>query len=74
MNTPFGNSITTAEHAMALLLSRCRGKFRRPTGSTQARQVGKIPPSWASRSPAKTLGVIGCGNIGSVAAAKAASA
>ena len=52
MNTPFGNSITTAEHAIALMLALAR-QIPEADASTQRRQVGKEHASWASRSPAR---------------------
>jgi D-3-phosphoglycerate dehydrogenase len=64
MNTPFGNSITTAEHAITLMLALAR-QIPRADISTQA---GK----WEKNSfmgveiTNKTLGVIGAGNIGSL--------
>jgi D-3-phosphoglycerate dehydrogenase len=66
MNTPFGNSITTAEHAIAMLLASAR-QIPAADASTQA---GKWEKSkyMGVEITGKTLGVIGCGNIGSVVA------
>ncbi len=66
MNTPFGNSITTAEHAVAMMLAVAR-QIPAADASTQA---GKWEKSkfMGVEITGKTLGVIGCGNIGSVAA------
>ncbi len=68
MNTPFGNSITTAEHAIALMLALAR-QIPLADGSTQA---GKWEKSrfMGVEITGKTLGVIGCGNIGSIVAAR----
>ena len=69
MNTPFGNSITTAEHAITLILSTAR---QIPYAS-QTTHEGK----WEKSSikgievTGKYLGVIGCGNIGSIVAQRA---
>jgi D-3-phosphoglycerate dehydrogenase / 2-oxoglutarate reductase len=69
MNTPFGNSITTAEHAISLMMALAR-QIPEADRSTQA---GKWEKSkfLGSELFAKTLGVIGCGNIGSIAADRA---
>jgi D-3-phosphoglycerate dehydrogenase / 2-oxoglutarate reductase len=69
MNTPFGNSITTAEHAISLMMALAR-QIPEADRSTQA---GKWEKSkfLGSEVFAKTLGVIGCGNIGSIAADRA---
>jgi D-3-phosphoglycerate dehydrogenase len=69
MNTPFGNSITTAEHAIALMFSLARD-IPQANASTHA---GKWEKSrfMGVELTAKTLGVIGCGNIGSIAASRA---
>ena len=66
MNTPFGNSITTAEHAITLMLSLAR-QIPAADASTQA---GKWEKNrfMGVEITAKTLGVIGCGNIGSIVA------
>lgn len=69
MNTPYGNSTTTAEHAMALLMSLAR-QIPEANASTQA---GKWEKSrfMGVEMTGKYLGLIGCGNIGSVVAARA---
>jgi D-3-phosphoglycerate dehydrogenase len=69
MNTPFGNSITTAEHAIAMLLA-CARQISEADASTRA---GKWEKSRfvGVEVTGKTLGVIGCGNIGSIVADRA---
>jgi D-3-phosphoglycerate dehydrogenase len=69
MNTPFGNSITTAEHAIALLFAAAR-QIAAADASTQA---GKWEKSrfMGVELYAKTLGLIGCGNIGALVAERA---
>jgi D-3-phosphoglycerate dehydrogenase len=69
MNTPFGNSITTAEHAITLMLALAR-EIPAADASTQA---GKWEKNrfMGVEITAKTLGVIGCGNIGSIVADRA---
>ncbi len=69
MNTPFGNAITTAEHAIALLLS-CARQIPAASNRTQA---GEWPKSDFKGVELynKTLGLIGCGNIGSLVAERA---
>ncbi|THD42454.1 MAG: phosphoglycerate dehydrogenase, partial [Bradyrhizobium sp.] len=62
MNTPFGNSITTAEHAIALMLAVAR-QLPAADASTQAGKWEKNRFMGVELT-AKTLGVIGCGNIG----------
>ncbi len=66
MNTPFGNSITTAEHSIAMLLSLAR---EIPQANASTHQ-GKWEKSrfMGVEVAGKTLGLIGCGNIGSVVA------
>lgn len=66
MNTPFGNSITTAEHAISLMMALARN-IPDANVSTHA---GKWEKSkfMGVEVTGKTLGVIGCGNIGSIAA------
>jgi D-3-phosphoglycerate dehydrogenase / 2-oxoglutarate reductase len=69
MNTPFGNSITTAEHAIAMMLA-CARQIPAADASTRA---GKWEKSrfMGAEITGKTLGLIGCGNIGSVVASRA---
>ncbi len=69
MNTPFGNSITTAEHAITLMLALAR---QIPTAD-RSTQAGKWEKSkfMGVEITAKTLGVIGCGNIGAIVAERA---
>jgi D-3-phosphoglycerate dehydrogenase len=69
MNTPFGNSITTAEHAIAMMFAVAR-EIPAADASTQA---GKWEKNrfMGVEITAKTLGVIGCGNIGSIVAERA---
>ncbi|MEP0069270.1 phosphoglycerate dehydrogenase [Pyruvatibacter sp.] len=64
MNTPFGNSITTAEHAISMMMALARD-IPQANASTHA---GKWEKSkfMGVELTAKTLGVIGCGNIGSI--------
>ena len=69
MNTPFGNSITTAEHAITLMLALAR-QIPQADSSTQA---GKWEKNrfMGVEITGKTLGIIGCGNIGSIVADRA---
>lgn len=69
MNTPFGNSITTAEHAIALMFALAR-QLPAANASTHA---GKWEKSkfMGVELTGKTLGIIGCGNIGSIVAERA---
>ncbi len=69
MNTPFGNSITTAEHAISLMLALAR---QIPEADTSTR-AGKWEKNkfMGVEIFSKTLGVIGCGNIGSIVADRA---
>ena len=64
MNTPFGNAITTAEHAIAMMMALAR---QIPTAD-QSTRSGKWEKSkfMGVELTSKTLGVIGCGNIGSI--------
>ena len=70
MNTPFGNSITTAEHAIAMMFALAR-QLPAADASTQK------PAKWEKNRfmgvelYAKTLGLIGAGNIGSIVADRA---
>ena len=69
MNTPFGNSITTAEHAIALMMALAR-ELPAANASTQA---GKWEKNrfMGVELYGKTLGLIGAGNIGSIVADRA---
>ena len=69
MNTPFGNSITTAEHAIAMMFALAR-QLPAADASTQA---GKWEKNrfMGVELYAKTLGLIGAGNIGSIVADRA---
>ena len=64
MNTPFGNSITTAEHAISLMLSLAR-QIPEADASTKASKWEKNRFMGVEVTN-KTLGVIGAGNIGSI--------
>ena len=69
MNTPFGNSITTAEHAIAMMFAVAR-QIPEANASTHA---GKWEKSrfMGVELTGKTLGLIGAGNIGSIVATRA---
>jgi D-3-phosphoglycerate dehydrogenase len=69
MNTPFGNSITTAEHAISLMLALAR-ELPAANASTQA---GKWEKNrfMGVEITGKVLGLIGAGNIGSIVADRA---
>ena len=69
MNTPFGNSITTAEHAIAMLLALAR-QIPQANTRTQASEWPK-KDFMGVEVTGKTLGLIGAGNIGSIVAARA---
>src|ERR1700680_3689938 len=69
MNTPFGNSITTAEHAITLMLAMAR-QIPEADASTRAGKWEKNK-FLGVEIFGKTLGVIGCGNIGSIVADRA---
>ncbi|MHA6334334.1 phosphoglycerate dehydrogenase [Qipengyuania sp. CAU 1752] len=69
MNTPFGNSITTAEHAIALIMAVAR----QIPAADRRTQAGEWPKSdfMGVEVTGKTLGLIGAGNIGSIVASRA---
>jgi D-3-phosphoglycerate dehydrogenase len=69
MNTPYGNAITTAEHAIAMMFALAR---QIPLAN-QLTQSGKWEKSrfMGVELTGKTLGVIGCGNIGTRVAERA---
>ncbi len=69
MNTPFGNSITTAEHAITLMLALAR-QIPEADASTRAGKWEKNK-FLGVEIFSKTLGVIGCGNVGSIVADRA---
>lgn len=69
MNTPFGNSITTAEHAISMMLALTR--------QIPQAHMSTIEGKWEKSSfvgteiTGKKLGVVGCGNIGAIVAERA---
>ena len=69
MNTPYGNAVTTAEHAITMMLTLAR---QIPLANTST-QAGKWEKSrfLGTEITGKTLGLIGCGNIGSIVADRA---
>ncbi len=69
MNTPFGNSITTAEHAIAMIMALAR---QIPAANTRT-QAGEWPKKdfMGVEVTGKTLGLIGAGNIGGIVASRA---
>jgi D-3-phosphoglycerate dehydrogenase len=69
MNTPYGNAITTAEHAIAMMFSLARQLPQ----ANQSTHAGKWEKSkfMGVELFGKTLGVIGCGNIGANVAERA---
>ncbi len=69
MNTPFGNAITTAEHAVAMMMSLAR---QIPSADRSMRN-GKWEKSRfvGVELAGKVLGLVGCGNIGSIVASRA---
>ncbi|WP_428489064.1 phosphoglycerate dehydrogenase [Rhodopila sp.] len=69
MNTPHGNTITTAEHAIAMMFALAR-QIPEASVSTKAGNWEKNRFMGVELT-AKTLGLIGCGNIGSIVADRA---
>jgi D-3-phosphoglycerate dehydrogenase len=69
MNTPHGNSITTAEHAIAMMFALAR-QIPEASASTRAGKWEKNRFMGVELT-GKTLGLIGCGNIGSIVASRA---
>src|SRR6059058_5562668 len=69
MNTPFGNSITTAEHAIAMMFALAR----QIPAADMSTQAGKWEKNrfMGVEITGKVLGIIGCGNIGSIVAERA---
>ena len=69
MNTPFGNSITTAEHTISMLLAIAR-EIPQANISTH-KGLWEKSRFMGVEVTGKTLGIIGCGNIGSLVAERA---
>jgi len=69
MNTPGGNTVTTAEHAIAMMLSL----VRRIPQATASMKAGRWEKSrfMGNEYCNKTLGVIGLGRVGAVVADRA---
>ena len=69
MNTPFGNAVTTAEHAITMILSLAR----QIPAANESTQDGKWEKSrfMGTEITGKRLGIIGCGNIGAIVADRA---
>ena len=69
MNAPHGNAVTTAEHAIAMILALAR-KIPQANASTHAGRWEK-ERFVGIELAGKTLGIIGCGNVGSIVADRA---
>lgn len=69
MNTPFGNSITTAEHAIAMMFAVAR-QIPKANETTHGGKWLKSDYMGVELT-GKNLGLIGCGNIGSIVASRA---
>jgi D-3-phosphoglycerate dehydrogenase len=69
MNTPFGNTVSTGEHAVAMMMALAR-HIPQANASTHAGKWEKKKFEGVELT-GKTLGVVGCGNIGSVVADRA---
>jgi D-3-phosphoglycerate dehydrogenase len=69
MNTPGGNTITTAEHAVSMMLALSR-KIPQATASMKSKKWEKSK-FMGSEFYSKTLGVLGVGQIGSIVADRA---
>ncbi len=69
MNTPHGNAITTAEHAIAMMFALAR-QIPEASASTRAGKWEKNRFMGVELT-GKALGLIGCGNIGSIVADRA---
>ena len=69
MNTPHGNAITTAEHAITMMLSLARQSH----DANESTKAGKWEKSrfMGTEITGKILGLIGCGNIGTIVAERA---
>ncbi len=69
MNTPGGNTVTTAEHAISMMMALAR-KIPQATASMKAGKWEKKKFE-GTEMTGKTLGILGVGNIGSVVASRA---
>lgn len=69
MNTPFGNTVSTGEHAVAMMMALAR-HIPQANASTHAGKWEKSRFEGVELT-GKTLGVVGCGNIGAVVADRA---
>ena len=69
MNTPGGNTISTAEHTLALMLGLSRTSP--PPTKAWSRSVGTARTSWAANWPARRWGSSGWGAIGHAVAIRA---
>jgi D-3-phosphoglycerate dehydrogenase len=69
MNTPYGNSVTTAEHTIAMMFAIARD-IPAANASTHAGKWEKAR-FMGVEVASKTLGILGCGNIGSIVANRA---
>lgn len=69
MNTPGGNTVTTAEHAIAMMMALAR-KIPQATASMRKGEWEKKKFE-GTEITGKTLGILGVGNIGSVVASRA---
>ncbi|MDD4003705.1 MAG: hydroxyacid dehydrogenase [Elusimicrobiaceae bacterium] len=69
MNTPFGNTVSTAEHAIAMMFALCR----MIPAANQSTHAGKWEKNKFEGAEVfeKTLGIVGCGNISSIVADRA---
>lgn len=69
MNTPGGNVVTTAEHAISMMCALSRAIPQ----ATASMKAGKWEKNkfLGSEMCGKTLGIVGCGNIGKIVASRA---
>ena len=69
MNTPFGNAVTTAEHSIAMMMALAR----RIPGADRSMKAGAWEKSRfvGVELAGKILGLVGCGSVGSIVAARA---
>lgn len=69
MNTPFGNSITTAEHTIAMMMALAR--YIPQADRSTHHGLWEKNKFTGIELYGKTLGIVGCGNIGSIVAERA---